>query len=103
MWALLPTKAAMAAPITRMSSSLSPSATAGRAGGGDGASPGAFVSASVLTIAAADFDLVGDGAGDWPLPVGPLGGGSGGVGERPFDGGCEQLYAKHLHRRHAGV
>src|SRR5208337_2856626 len=52
MWALLPTKAAMAAPITRMSSSLSPSATAGRAGDGDGASPGAFVSASVLTIAA---------------------------------------------------
>src|SRR5208337_1456928 len=52
MWALLPTKAAMAAPITRMSSSLSPSATAGRAGGGDGASLGAFVSASFLTIAA---------------------------------------------------
>ena len=63
MWALLPKKAAMAAPITRMSSSLSPSATAGRAGDGDGASPGAFVSASVLTIAAVGTTM-------WqPLPL----------------------------------
>ena len=62
-------KAAMAAPITRMSSSLSPSATAGRAGGGDGASPGAFVSASVLTIAAVgtgDVAAASSAATRWP-------------------------------------
>ena len=147
MWALLPTKAAMAAPITRMSSSLSPSATAGRAGG----EPGSFrlglcldhcglgdrrcgsrfqrghALAQTTQLPAQALEGV-DHLGEihcirfhdrLPVTVGS-GRASSAADDRAcasappsasamicslggFDGGCEQLYAKHLHRRHAGV